>query len=304
MTVAVSTPTAVGRTMVAMGTTVTIKVIPGPSTPGDAGAAIDRALAWFPRVEACCSRFDAASELSRLCHRSGGPVVASDLLLHAVSFALALAERTNGAFDPAVGATMLAAGYDRHHATGAPAPLPAGDGTWRDISCDRAARTITLARPLQLDLGAVVKGLAIDLACRELAACMHYTVDAGGDVFAAGQPAPDRPWRVGISHPLLRGTLIDTITLDGDAACTSATVERGPHLRDARTGAPARDLASVTVVAQTAMAADALGTAAFVMGPERATALLDEEGVDALLVHPDGSLTLVGAWERRRWRPA
>jgi thiamine biosynthesis lipoprotein len=66
--------------------------------------------------------------------------------------------------------------------------------------------------------------------------------------------------------------------------CTSGDYERGRHILDPRTRVPANSVASATVVAPRAMLADALATAAFVLGPAEGIALLDRMGVDGLIV--------------------
>ena len=145
-----------------------------------------------------------------------------------------------------------------------------------------------------LDLGAVAKGLAIDVAARELAPLTHFAIDAGGDQFFAGRNAQGEPWSIGIRHPREPGALLESIAASDAAVCTSGDYVRvapggrddDHHILDPRTGTPARLLASVTVVAPIAIVADALATAAFVLGPVQGEALLERHGVDGLLVTP------------------
>lgn len=282
-----------------MGTTVSATVV--PETDADTVvAAIGEALAWFPEVERCCTRFDPTSDLQRLCAQPGDWVPVAPLLFQALRFAIDVAGRTGGAFDPCVGTALHDAGYDRHHATGARAPRAGGatGGRWREVDCDAETGRIRLRLPMQLDLGAVAKGMAIDLAARTLAPWRDFFVDAGGDVFAAGHNPRGVPWRVGIQHPVEPTAVIGVIPLDGRAVCTTATYERGAHLLDARTRQPALALASVSVLAPTAMAADAASTAAFVLGPVDGPAFLAEEGLAALVAHRDGTAVPVGDWPR------
>ncbi len=289
-----------GRTAVALGTTVTVRVVSDVPTPDGERRVTDaiiealrEALGWCHAVEACCSRFDPSSELMRLCARPGPPVHASDMLFAALSFACEVARLTDGAFDPGAGDRVHDLGFDRHHATGERARLAGRGGSWRDIHCDPATRTITLARPLQLDLGAVAKGMAVDLAMQSLAGFTGAMVDAGGDVRVRGHNEEGTPWRVGILHPANRGEVLHVVEATDAAVCTSGLYERGQHLVDARTGAPAHALASVTVRAPTAMAADSLGTAAFVLGPDHGRALLESQGVEGWFVDPTGRMTHV-----------
>jgi thiamine biosynthesis lipoprotein len=254
-----------------------------------ADAAIERAFGWFHEVEERCTRFDAASELMRLTSRVGVPVPASAILFESVQFALRMAEETGGAFDPTVGHRMEQRGFNRNHRTGATirTPIP-GDAevSYRDIHLDLDQRTITLERPLILDLGAVAKGLAIDMAARELQPFTDFSIDAGGDLYLGGCNPEGAPWRVGIRHPRHDHELICGLLASNQAVCTSGDYERGSHILDPRTGAPADSAASVTVVAPGAMLADALSTAAFVLGPSEGLALLDRMAVDGLILTP------------------
>lgn len=224
----------------------------------------------------------------------GTPHQASELLLQAVQFALAVAEESGGAFDPTVGQRMEALGFDRAYQTGAVtrSALPELPVSYRDVSVDVDAGTITLRKPLLLDLGAVVKGLAIDLAARELAPLAHFQINAGGDVYVGGRNPAGEPWRVGIQHPRDTHALVATLAVTNCAVCTSGDYERrsavtgASHIVHAPSGRPATTLASVTVVAPSAMVADALSTAAFAMGADEGRALLERHGVEALFVAP------------------
>ena len=100
----------------------------------------------------------------------------------------------------------------------------------------------------------------------------------------------------GPSASVIRATtseLIDSLRVSDMAVCTSGDYERrsageadGHHILDPRTGASANAVASATVVAPTAMSADALATAAFVLGPTDGIRLLERQGVDGLIVSP------------------
>src|SRR5471032_1411289 len=151
-----------------MGTVVTIHII-GKAAERESGAA--RAAAWFHEIEARCTRFAPASELMQLSAHIGERVVASPLLFQAVQFALAVAEETEGAFDPTVGLKMESLGFNREHRSGSVVRTPLESAravSYRDVELDVDAQSITVTRPLVLDLGAVAKGLAIDTAAREL----------------------------------------------------------------------------------------------------------------------------------------
>src|SRR3984893_17969560 len=162
------------RTVVLMGTFVTIHVVGHGADPQQAiyrEETVEGAFEWFRPIEESCTRFEARSELMQLTAQVGVPAPVSAILYEAVQFALAVAEESNGAFDPTVGHAMETRGFNLEYRTGRTvrtALEPRGSVSYRDVRLDPDRRTITLLRPLILDLGAVAKGLAIDLAAREL----------------------------------------------------------------------------------------------------------------------------------------
>ena len=279
-----------------MGTVVTFEVLgdaADAAPPDSREEAVGRAVEWFRRIEQTCTRFDPQSELMQLSAHVGAPVPVSTLLFEAVQFALGVAQETGGAFDPTVGHRNEARGFNREFRHGrrvdsnvAVADEPA---SYRDVQLDPEARTITLHRPLVLDLGAVAKGLAIDLAARELRGHANFSIDAGGDLYLGGRNAADRPWSVGIRHPREPRQLIETLHVSDAAVCTSGDYERrrvdgpGHHILDPRTGASPAGVASATVIAPSAMVADALSTAAFVLGPADGLRLLERHGVEGVI---------------------
>jgi thiamine biosynthesis lipoprotein len=246
---------ALVHTVAAMGTVVTFHVV---GHAGERAAAVARAVAWFEDVERACTRFDPGSEIMRLGARVGVSRP-SDLLFEVIRFSLALAEETNGAFDPTLG----------HYGV---------------VAVDDHERTVTLHAPVVFDLGAVAKGLAIDLASRELQPFENFAIDAGGDLYLGGVNAAGEPWSVGIRDPHHPNAFVDTLRVSDAAVCTSATYERGDHILDPRRGRPAGVVASVTVIAPNAMAADALSTAAFVLGDVEGRRLLERHGVTGVFV--------------------
>jgi FAD:protein FMN transferase len=294
------------RTATRMGTFVTIHVV-GAAAGQEQGAdarmlreqAAERALAWFDRVEECCTRFDAGSELMRLAAQVGVPVPVSTLLYEAVQFALAVAEESGGAFDPTVGHAMETRGFNREYRSSRPIHSPVDCDravSYRDVLLDPDRKTITLLRSLILDLGAVAKGLAVDLAARELLPFENFAINAGGDLYLGGRNPEGEPWSIGIRHPRSDADLIDLLRVSNRAVCTSGDYEKrsadgGHHILDPRTGSSADGVASVTVVAPTAMLADALATAAFVLGPAEGIRLFDRLGVDGLIFSTPGSST-------------
>ena len=161
---------------------------------------------------------------------------------------------------------------------------------------------------VQLDFGGIAKGYAVDLTIAHLRGLGigNAIVNAGGDLRAIGSHG-DRPWRVAIRKP--GGGNIGSVQVHGDEAIfTSGNYERFrqdqskryPHILDPNTGWPAKDIASVTIIADEGLLADAAATALIVAGlehwPKVARALdLDQVAV----VDEAGTVYLTPEMEKR-----
>jgi thiamine biosynthesis lipoprotein len=143
-----------------------------------------------------------------------------------------------------------------------------------------------------LDPSGYVKGWSVEVASARLAEAgsVNHCVNAGGDVRARGLSGTGAPWRVGIRHPWEADKLSWVLSVSDQAVATSGTYERGDHVFNPRTGAPARGLRSVTVVGPDLALADAYATAALAMGEGGIAwlAKLTAEGYDSALVTDDG----------------
>ncbi|MEP7215095.1 MAG: FAD:protein FMN transferase [Anaerolineaceae bacterium] len=278
-----------------MDTTVAVEVVADAST-ADVRARVRRALDWFGEVESRCSRFAPDSELMLLCGRPQEEVRVSSMLFHVLEIAVRIAQASSGAFDPTVGERLRSEGFDRNHRTGvAVAAVPgANGGTFRDITLNAERSTVTLRRPLSLDLGGVAKGFAVDLAGQELAPLRDFAVNAGGDVFVSGLNADQRRWRVGIRDPHKPGALVSIVKVTDVAVCTSgdyerkSTVSTGHHVVDPSTGRSTQGVASATVIAPKAALADAMATAAFVLGPKKGLRFLERHSTHGVMIMADG----------------
>jgi thiamine biosynthesis lipoprotein len=137
-----------------------------------------------------------------------------------------------------------------------------------------------------LDPAGIVKGWAVERASDMLTAagaCAH-AVSGGGDLQLIGQPAPDEPWRVGISDPREAGALLTVVTGRDLAVATSGAGEHGARIVDPLTGTAPTGLHSITLIGVTPIGprltlVDSFATAAFAMGA-RARAWV--EGVDSV----------------------
>ena len=155
---------------------------------------------------------------------------------------------------------------------------------------------------VKLGFGGFAKGTAVDAAIEALKqnGIENAIVNIGGDLRAIGSHG-DRPWRIGIRHPRQEGSMLASVTIDHDESVfTSGDYERFfiyegqryPHILDPRTGYPARDNISVTVIHQHAALADAAATALIVAGDEwpQIAASLGIEHV--MLMRADGQIEM------------
>jgi thiamine biosynthesis lipoprotein len=270
------------RSFTAMGTTIEVFAHGG----------LDEAESEFHRLDRLLTRFDPASELSRL-NRTGA-ISAGPELLELTRLALAARERTRARFDPTVHDAVVAAGYDRTFAElaldGTDDGLPVACGGAVEV----AGETIRLGPGARLDLGGIAKGWAADRVCDMLAPAGPCLVNAGGDVAARGTM-----WPVGVETP--DGTV--TVGLEDAAMATTGRDRRRwrrngevrHHLIDPATGAPSEsDLLRVTVVAHTAVDAEVMATSLFLTGEQRAVAEAEALGVPAILVTAHGRVLMTG----------
>ncbi len=295
------------QSQLCLGTRVTIQVV--STRPKDeVDIQMEQAFSAIRFVEQVCSRFDEESPVRRLTAQVGNPVTVPVILFEAIRFALQVSALTGGAFDPTVGQVMEKHGFNRHYLTGQEVELAfqvEESVSYRDVVIDEPHRTVLLLKPLVLDLGAVAKGLAVDLAAKELSDCEGFSIDAGGDILVRGQNPQQEPWRVGIAHPLRKGDTLVSLQVPDMAVCTSGNYERvSPldetihHLLDPRSGTLPSDVLSSTVLAPYAMLADAFSTAAFILGREKGLQLLEDVGLQGVLITPSLDLHMTSQMER------
>lgn len=259
-------------------------------------------------LEELLSTTDEKSEIYAANHSGGGPVALSEDTAALLARALALCGETGGALDVTIYPVVRAWGFT----TGAyrvPDRGELGDLLER-VGYDRVAlegNTLTLPEGMELDLGAVAKGYTGDalMALLKEEGVTSAIVELGGNVQALGAKPDGSPWRVAVQAP--EGGYAAALEIVDKAVVTSGGYQRyferdGEtywHIIDPATGCPARTgLASVTVVAEEGVAGDALSTALFVMGAERAAALWRERGgFDFVLLGEDGSVTITQGLE-------
>lgn len=289
------------KTRLYMDTVVEIEVI-SEKSQNETEEKIDLAFTAFEKVEQACSRFMSSSELMQASRHVRTPVSISPLLFEPLFFAIEMAKLTDGLFDPTVGKVMEKAGFNRHYLTGTRMESKADDSAcYRDIMLDPVKRTLTLNKPLVIDLGAAAKGFAIDLAANELKDFEGFIVNAGGDLFAGGANPNLNKWKIGIQHPYHKDKIIETVEICNEAICTSGSYERKSpnqtdqhHLINPKTKQSADEWVSCSVIAPFAMLADAFSTAAFLLGNDEGITLLKEHELKGILVKPGLQIDRIG----------
>lgn len=251
------------------------------------------------RVEALMSTWLEVSELARF-NRAGAneDVDLSQETLTVLGEARRLHGATGGAFDVTCRPLIelwREAGRTRRLPDDEEVGAARAASRWAMIELGaRTARKRTASA--RIDLGGIAKGYGIDRAVEALRSlgCDAGLVEVGGDLRAFGDAPGDGIWDLGIRGPAGEG-ILGRLGVRDAAVCTSGPYHRQvviagrrySHIVDPRTGRPADRTSSVTVVASTALLADAWATALSVTG-HPGLRRLPEIGVDALVVEPVG----------------
>jgi thiamine biosynthesis lipoprotein len=276
-----------------MGTTWSAKIV---APPTGVQAAIEGVLAT---IIARMSHWEPTSELSRInnsapgtWHRIG-PEFAQ-----VMAIALDIAERSGGAFDPAMGVAVDLWGF------GPPGPR-FGLPTEAEIEAARALcgydaidfdpllLRLRLTRPVRLDLSGIAKGYAVDAVAARLKAmgCLDFLVEIGGELLGEGIQPDGQPWWVDVETPPGVDAEPLRIALHGMAVATSGDYRRAfvvddisySHTLDPCSAQPVTEsAASITVLRRSCAQADAWASALAVLEPEEGMRLTESE---MLLVH-------------------
>jgi thiamine biosynthesis lipoprotein len=276
-----------------------------------AGEGLDAALAGRARaavaaaldgVDRRMSMFRADSELRRLNrHSAAAPLRLSAELFAVLAAAQQAAELTAGSFDVTVAPLVRAWGFgpERRRSLPSASVVQAERSAvgYRALQLDPATGSARKAHGgVQADLGGIAKGYGVDRAALALEALgiENYLLEAGGEVRVRGRNAAGTPWQVGIERPdAMPQRPYFVLPLAAGAIATSGDYRiffehdgrRYSHEIDPSRAAPIdHSLASVTVVADDCMRADALATGLIVMGLERGYALAQRHGIAAYFI--------------------
>lgn len=256
------------------------------------------------RLENQLSRFIPGSEICRINQAAGkGTVEISMETFQILSVATTLAEITQGYFDVTIGRLVELWDYKHSHDIPDRANIieTLHAVNYRDLLLNSHELTAGLSKEGQIiDLGGIGKGYASDRCMKILQenGVSSAFVNIGGNVSTLGNKPDGTPWAVGIRHPRHNDRLFGAVMVSGKAVVTSGDYERyfidnegtrRHHILNPITGYPSESgLTSVTVVADSAMLADALSTAIFVAGMDIGIGYLAHyPGAEAVLVDND-----------------
>jgi thiamine biosynthesis lipoprotein len=276
------------------------------SNPKAGQEAIDAAYAGIERIEASISEWRETSDASAINRNAGiAPVVVPRELFNLIRRSLRVSSLTDGAFDITFNSVGRLWNFKSHSS-----PIPddaaikaaLADTGYRHVILDESKSSVYLDRKgTRIGFGAIGKGYAANRAVFVLKerGVTGGVVNAGGDLVIFGTQESGVPWRIGIANPLDREKVFAWLDTTEQAVVTSGDYEnyieangrRYSHILDPRTGYPAPELRSVTIVCPDGELADALATGVSVLGLEAGLALVNRlRGVEAMLVDQEGTI--------------
>lgn len=255
------------------------------------------------RIQSLMSVHDEGSQLSQLNRSANQGWVTSDPdIFQLIERSLAISKASQGAFDITVGSLLEIWRLARQR--GSP---PSEDEIHAEmryvgysaLEVDPQDKRVRFHKKgMSLDLGGIAKGYALDRGKEALLreGVQQALLNAGGDILLVGGKGAV-PWEIGIRDPRDQSDLLGTLELRDRAVVTSGDYERVfmhngeryHHILDPRTGYPSKGCSSVTVVGPQATEADAIATAAFVLGPEKGLAFLEKTAdIDGIIIDSEG----------------
>ncbi len=227
-------------------------------------------------------------------------------MFHVLDTALSVALETEGAFDPTLGHLVNSWGFGPNGPTGTPPDAQAVlDGLfrrgWSRLLLDPARGRAWQPGGVSVDFSSIAKGFAVDQVARVLDdfGIANFLVEIGGELRSRGVKSGGHPWWVAIEQPPdCEGFPEVVVALCGQAVATSGDYRRYfmhdgvrySHTIDPRTGKPVRgDLASVTVIHDQCILADAYSTALLVLGEAAGHLFAEKRQLPALFIARDGN---------------
>lgn len=291
------------RNAVLMGTN--IELTASDADEAKVNAAFDSAIQEMARIENVMSEWREGTPVSLINQKAGQEAVAvPDELFHVIMAAQKVSELSGGAFDISWAAMRGGWKFSKGDEK-----VPTPDEirktqpliNYKNIQLDEAKKTVFLKKPgMAIGLGGIAKGYAVDQAMQVLVGLgvKNAIVKAGGDMRVQGTD-DGKPWEIGIQHPRDKNKLLARLPLSNISISTSGDYEHFfvkdgvlyHHIIDPKTGYPARNCQSVTILAPDTMTSDALTKVVFVLGPEKGMKLIQNlPGIQAIVVDSRGQV--------------
>lgn len=258
-------------------------------------------------LDSALDRNDPNSELSKLNSSCGGTL--SNDIRSIIDYSSEVYYQTNGSFDITIAPIMELWGfYTKEYRVPSDNEIHNAlqKTGFEKISAD--GNSIAL-NGTELDLGGIAKGYAADKAASYLRenGVKSAILSLGGNIYALGSRPDGSPWRVSIANPSDPTGSAGTVKVSDKAVITSGTYQRNftidgtfyHHIIDPKTGKnPENDLSSVTVIGDNSSICDALSTAFFVMGIDKASEYLGEHtDIEAIFINKNGSISITSGLE-------
>ncbi len=258
------------------------------------------AINAFAKIEEIAEETDYFSDSSYVAKinaaKANQPIALSDSVFEMIKTALEVYEASDGAFDITTAPLKDVWGFNQgdHQPPTSEQIRSALNITTSDfISLDEEKKTIVKAYDaIKIDLGAVAKGYAADIAAKSLknSGASYGLINLGGTVFVFGKNPnrEDGKWEIGIANPDGEG-YITTVTIEKGAVVTSGNYQRYfewggkryHHIINPKDGYPADNgLSSATIIGDSALIADCLSTACMIVNQEDASALAERFGTE------------------------
>jgi thiamine biosynthesis lipoprotein len=265
-------------------------------------AAFDAATAEIRRLEKLMTTWDPSSEVSQVNAAAGKqPVAVGQETFDVIRESLHASDISSGCFDITFetlhGLWKFDQDLDPHPPTAADVHAHLRYLGYRHVKLDALKLTVQLDEPhVRIGLGGIAKGYAVDKATKVLldAGLTSFYVQAGGDLYTRGAKPDGAAWQAGIRDPRgPEGDYFAVMGVEDHAFSTAGDYERSyivdgkryHHIIDPRTGYPATASRSVTIWAPTALLADEIDDAVFILGPDKGLALVESlDGVGAVIV--------------------
>ena len=275
----------ISKTRLAMGTFVSMTLL--HSSRDQAENAMGEAFFEIDRLSRVISRFDETTSVAQL-NREGFLKDVPPEVAEVVKRSLKYYRVTNGAFDISVKPVVDL--FKEKFSQGQKMP-PTEDELQEALRLVNASNiefegsSLRFKHPgMGITLDGIAKGYIVDRASQVLAEhrIKNHLINAGGDIRTMGHRRDKKPWTIAVQDPQKKKHYPDIIHMTDGAIATSGNYEiyfdkekMFHHIINPRTGLSPDESTSVSVLAETAMDADALSTSVFVMNPERGTMFIN-----------------------------